>query len=229
MLRVSEIFRSIQGEGEFTGTPSLFLRTTGCNLRCWFCDTPYTSWNPEGHQRPWREILKDLLAEETDHVVITGGEPLLQPDVVPLSHALRASGKIVTIETAGTIYREVAADLMSISPKLSNSNPETQSKSDLVSRHAQQRVNRHILHQLMSLGRAQLKFVIDRPADLVEVDAFLGELPQLPDAKIWLMPQARTALEVEEKASWLTQEAQKRGFQLSNRLHIQLWGNIRGV
>ena len=138
MLRVAEIFRSLQGEGLFTGTTSLFLRTTGCNLRCWFCDTPYTSWKPEGQQRLWTDVLDEVLGDGCEHVVITGGEPLLQPDLVPLTQELRAAGRVVTIETAGTVYRPVAADLMSISPKLGNSQPSVERSARWAARPASQ-------------------------------------------------------------------------------------------
>ena len=122
-VRIAEIFESVQGEGEFAGTPSVFVRTTGCNLRCWFCDTPYTSIRPEGFIRDWREVVRDVLRYDSRHVVLTGGEPLLQADLVPLAKALRSEGRIVTIETAGTVFRDVEADLMSISPKLASSTP----------------------------------------------------------------------------------------------------------
>src|SRR5881394_3201980 len=122
-MRIAEIYASLQGEGLLTGTPSVFVRTTGCNLRCWFCDTPYTSWQPEGEQRSWESVRDEVLTRDVEHVVITGGEPMLQRDVVPLSRALAEQGRLITIETAGTIYRPVAAHLMSISPKLANSSP----------------------------------------------------------------------------------------------------------
>src|SRR3990170_7259929 len=115
-MKIAEIYKSIQGEGRLTGTPSVFVRTSGCNLRCWFCDTPYSSWSPEGSRERWQDVLEKVLSHDCGHVVITGGEPLLQPDVVPLSHALRDAGRHVTIETAGTVFRDVHADLMSVSP-----------------------------------------------------------------------------------------------------------------
>jgi 7-carboxy-7-deazaguanine synthase len=228
MLRVAEIFRSLQGEGLYTGTTSLFLRTTGCNLRCWFCDTPYTSWEPEGEQRPWTEIRDELLADDCPHIVITGGEPLLQPDLVPLTHALRAAGRIITIETAGTVYRPVAADLMSISPKLGNSQPPASRSARWAERHARQRYNPAVLDQLVAEYPVQLKFVIDQPADLVELDEFLQALPNLPREAVWLMPQARTQAEINAKADWLQVAAVEHGFRYSSRLHIEMFGNVRG-
>lgn len=228
MLRVAEIFRSLQGEGLYSGTTSLFLRTTGCNLRCWFCDTPYTSWEPEGQQRPWREVLDELLEDDCQHVVITGGEPLLQPDIVPLSHELRAANKIITVETAGTIHRPVAADLMSISPKLRNSQPPTERSPRWAVRHAQWRSNRPVLQQLLASYPSQLKFVIDQPADIDELEEFLDAPPPLPRDAVWVMPQARTAAEIAEKAIWLEPAAAAHGFRYSSRLHIEMFGNVRG-
>ncbi|MDB5334764.1 MAG: queE [Planctomycetaceae bacterium] len=228
MLRVAEIFRSLQGEGLFAGTTSLFLRTTGCNLRCWFCDTPYTSWEPEGHQRPWKDVLDELLADDCQHVVITGGEPLLQPNLVPLTHELHAAGRIVTIETAGTVYRPVAADLMSISPKLSNSQPSVERSARWAARHASQRCNRPILHQLIAEYPAQLKFVIDQPSDITELEEFLDAPPPLPRDSVWVMPQARTNAEIIAKSGWLLSAAEAHGFRYSSRLHIEMFGNVRG-
>ena len=228
MLRVAEIFQSLQGEGLYSGTTSLFLRTTGCNLRCWFCDTPYTSWEPEGAQRPWTEVLDELLANDCQHVVITGGEPLLQPDIVPLTHELRAAKRIVTVETAGTVYRPVAADLMSVSPKLRNSEPPPERSARWALRHRAARVNRPVLLRLLSEYPSQLKFVIDQPEDLVEVEEFLDAPPSLPRDAVWVMPQARTPLEIAVKAVWLEPAAVQHGFRYSSRLHIEMFGNVRG-
>ena len=228
MLRVAEIFRSLQGEGLFAGTTSLFLRTTGCNLRCWFCDTPYTSWEPEGRQRSWTDVLEELLADDCQHVVITGGEPLLQPNLVPLTRELQAAGRIITIETAGTVYRPVAADLMSISPKLSNSQPSIDRSARWAARHSRQRCKRPILQQLIAEYPAQLKFVIDQPADMTELEEFLDAPPPLPRDSVWVMPQARTNAEIIAKSEWLIAAAETHGFRYSSRLHIEMFGNVRG-
>jgi len=122
-LRIAETFVSRQGEGRLTGTNSFFIRTSGCNLRCWFCDTPYASWNPEGHRRTIDQLIRDALHSGCRHVVLTGGEPLLPAATVELVTRLREHALHVTIETAGTVTRELTADLMSISPKLAGSGP----------------------------------------------------------------------------------------------------------
>ena len=227
MLRVAEIFRSLQGEGRYAGTESLFLRTTGCNLRCWFCDTPYTSWQPEGPRRDWQDVLRDVLKIECSHVVLTGGEPLLQPEIVPLSQALRAAGRFVTVETAGTVIRPVKADLMSISPKLSNSMPREASRWR--ERHERDRLRQDVVARLIESAPYQLKFVIDALADLDEVVEYLRELPQVSADRVWLMPQGVNADELATRTEWLIPAAERLGFRLSPRRHIELFGHVRGT
>src|SRR5262245_28364002 len=114
-MRIAEIYRSIQGEGFLTGASSVFVRASGCNLRCWFCDTPYTSWQPEGRDYSVDEIVAEVEEWDTQHVVVTGGEPMLFAELVPLCQELRSIVRHVTIETAGTLHLPVDCDLMSIS------------------------------------------------------------------------------------------------------------------
>lgn len=136
-MRISEIFYSIQGEGELTGVPSVFIRTSGCNLRCRWCDTPYASWNPEGEERSIDSILEEVQKHPARHCVLTGGEPMIARGIHELAAALRADGLHITIETAGTIPpSDIACDLASLSPKLSNSTPNaTAIESSWVDRH----------------------------------------------------------------------------------------------
>src|SRR3984893_2504451 len=123
-LKIAELFYSIQGEGSLAGVPSVFIRTSGCNLRCRWCDTPYTSWTPEGTDLTLDQILDEVRAHPAAHVVVTGGEPMIAPEIVPLTARLRRLGLHITIETAGTVFHPVECDLMSISPKLANSTPD---------------------------------------------------------------------------------------------------------
>src|SRR5437899_559468 len=156
-MRISEIFYSIQGEGSLVGVPSIFVRTTGCNLRCSWCDTPYTSWHPTGDEMTLEEI-ESACAQYTParHVVLTGGEPMIAPGIVDLSRRFRDRGMHITIETAGTVFAPVECDLLSISPKLSNSTPEGPFRNQ----HERLRLNRDVLAQLMETCDYQLKFVI---------------------------------------------------------------------
>src|SRR6266700_3347126 len=104
---ISEIFYSLQGEGELTGVPSVFVRASGCNLRCTWCDTPYASWEPEGEEMTVGEITARVTAYGAEHVVLTGGEPMIMPEIVELCDALKGRGHHLTIETAATVYKEV--------------------------------------------------------------------------------------------------------------------------
>src|SRR5512134_1612341 len=106
-MRIAELYSSRQGEGFLTGTDSVFVRASGCNLRCWFCDTPYTSWEPEGNDLTVDEILAECEEWDARHVVLTGGEPMLFAELIPLAEQLAGQGRHITIETAGTLYLPV--------------------------------------------------------------------------------------------------------------------------
>ena len=224
-MQISEIFQSIQGEGPYAGTESVFVRTSGCNLRCWFCDTPYTSWNPEGTERSVGDVLDEVLAIDVEHVVLTGGEPMLVSDCKPLTQALSEHGRFVTVETAGTVIQPFFVDLMAISPKLSNSTPKDDSWT---SRHDDARDNPDVIRQLLSKYNSLLKFVVDAPSYLAEIEQWLDRFETTAD-QVWLMPQARSAEEIDEKKDWLQQAAFDRGFRYSPRLHIEKFGNVRGT
>jgi 7-carboxy-7-deazaguanine synthase len=161
-VQIAEIFESIQGEGPWAGTQSLFIRTSGCNLRCWFCDTPYTSWKPEGTAFSQDELAWRVAACTAPDVVLTGGEPMLLPDLVPLAQRCRELGKRITIETAGTIDQPVICDLMAISPKLSNSVPDDPVWHD---RHENARFRPDLIRSLLARYECILKFVIELPPD----------------------------------------------------------------
>jgi len=223
---ISEIFESVQGEGRYTGVPSGFIRTSGCNLRCAFCDTPYTSWHPEGTEIPLPSLLAQTAAMTSPHLVLTGGEPLLVPDTVPLTRELKTQGFVITIETAGTVFRPVTADLMSISPKLKNSTPWGTAWEQ---RHAARRHRPEVIRQLTTDYDYQLKFVIDSPADIEEVEQWLQEFEHIAPEKVYLMPQGVEQEILAPKMSWLKTAARERGWQVTPRLHIELFGNTRGT
>lgn len=221
---IAEIFHSLQGEGSLIGVPSVFIRTSGCNLRCSWCDTPYTSWQPEGEQRSLDEILAQVAAFPARHIVVTGGEPMIAPEIVPLTERLRAHGLHITIETAGTVFAPVVCDLMSISPKLANSTPA----GSWAAQHERLRFQPGILRRLMEAYDYQLKFVVAEPGDFEEIQRMLDALPA-DRAKVILMPEGIEPSVLRERGAWLAEMAKREGFRFSPRLHIELWGNRRGV
>ena len=224
-MKIAELFYSIQGEGSLAGVPSVFIRTSGCNLRCSWCDTPYTSWEPEGADLTIEQILDETRSHPARHVVITGGEPMIAPGIVALCERLRDLGLHITIETAGTVFQPVACDLMSISPKLSNSTPAAPRWAP---QHDRLRLQPATLAQLMASYPYQLKFVIEKPDDLGEVRALLGVLKADP-ARVILMPEGIDRDRLRERALWLVELCKEEGFRFSPRLHVDLYGNRRGV
>jgi 7-carboxy-7-deazaguanine synthase len=227
-LRIAETFHSIQGEGGLVGIPSFFIRTTGCNLRCEWCDTPYTSWDPEGE---WRTIddLVVAVPETARHVVVTGGEPMLWANLPQLTAALRAGGRHVTIETAGTVFQALECDLMSISPKLANSSPGAERPAAIREEHAARRLAPGVLAELLDRYSCQLKFVVAEPGDLTEIDALLARLPRVAPDAIVLMPLGVKAADVQARGRWIAELCKERGWRYTPRLHIDLWGDTRGT
>jgi len=199
-LRVAETFSSNQGEGKRTGTPSFFIRLSGCNLRCIWCDTPYASWNPEGPTRSINDLITEARSANLQHVVITGGEPMIFPLLAPLTQQLKQLDHHITLETAGTVFRppaELACDLMSISPKLANSTPAKDDPRDPTAawhdRHEQRRLNLHALQQLIDhYPDHQLKFVTTSDQDLAEIEPITNSFHNLHPRDILLMPERDT-------------------------------------
>jgi 7-carboxy-7-deazaguanine synthase len=227
-LRIAEVFYSLQGEGGLVGVPSFFIRTTGCNLRCEWCDTPYTSWNPEGEWRTIAELVASVPAPAR-HVVVTGGEPMLWSSLAALTAALRATGRHVTIETAGTIYQEVDCDLMSVSPKLANSDPGPERAAAVRAEHASRRLDRDVLARLLRRYACQLKFVVAVPDDVAEIETLLAALPPVAPDSVLLMPLGTRAADVAERGRWIAELCKGRGWRYTPRLHIDLYGDARGT
>lgn len=228
-LRIAEIYVSRQGEGRWTGAPSVFLRTSGCNLRCWFCDTPFASWRPEGDTLNVEQIVRRVLAYSEPDAVITGGEPLIFPGISDICRHLRQSGRRVTIETAGTIDRQFECDLLSISPKLSTSAPDARSYPAWHAAHNARRQRLELVRSWIERMDYQLKFVISQPSDTDEVLAYLGDLRTVNPQNVWLMPEGTTVEALESRAAWLAPWCQQHGFQYCPRSHIYWYGNRRGT
>jgi 7-carboxy-7-deazaguanine synthase len=223
-LKIAELFYSLQGEGSLIGVPSFFIRTSGCNLRCSWCDTPYTSWQPEGAEMSLDAICAELQRYPARHAVVTGGEPMIAPEIAALTERLRALGTHITVETAGTQFKQVACDLMSISPKLSNSTPE----GKWAAQHERLRLQLDVLKRLMASYAYQLKFVIAAPEDLAELKSLVADL-NAPAERIVLMPEGIDPAQLRERGLWLAELCKNEGYRFSPRLHVDLYGNRRGV
>ncbi|HEX40817.1 MAG TPA: 7-carboxy-7-deazaguanine synthase QueE [Phycisphaerales bacterium] len=226
-MNVTEIFYSLQGEGRLAGVPSVFVRLAGCPLRCRWCDTRY-AWSAEqGDPMPIDGIVRAVRQYPCRHVVITGGEPMMAPDLSELTAALRDADLHITIETSGIAHnRRIACDLMSISPKLANSTPED---PHLARIHEPARFNLAVLRVLLDTYDYQLKFVVDAPADLDEIEQTLRDLAPVNREKVLLMPQAATRDELIRQSPRVADLCKQHGLAFCPRMHILLWDNRPGV
>lgn len=226
-MRIVEIFHSRQGEGRWTGTPSVFVRTGGCNLACWFCDTPYAaSGSGEGIDLVPEEILGRVLLFDCPHVVLTGGEPMLHAELVPLTRLLRQYDKTITIETAGTRDLNVCCDLMSISPKLAGSGPRDAASPE-GKRHESARSRPEVVRSFLRRFDYQFKFVVDTPADIAEVEHYWNDFPEVPPNKIFLMPQGTDPDTLRPKETWIKAACERTGFHFCPRMQIEWYGDTR--
>jgi 7-cyano-7-deazaguanosine (preQ0) biosynthesis protein QueE len=225
-LVVSEVFGpTVQGEGPSAGRRCAFVRLGRCNQACVWCDTPYTwDWEHydstvELHEMPAGEVLSRLDAMGVDMVVVTGGEPLLQQRALePLLRAIKERRWRVEVETAGTLAPAMddgLVDQWNVSPKLANSgNPLAR------------RYKPEVLRAFEATGRAVFKFVVCETSDLAEVEVMVDECA-LGD--VWIMPEGTDAPTLERRSSELAEDVIKRGWNLTSRLQILIWGDRRGV
>lgn len=228
-MRIAEVFKSIQGEGLLTGTESVFVRVAGCNLRCWYCDTPYASWHPEGEDLSVEDILQSVDDFGSQHVVLTGGEPMLFSEMIPLCEGLRAAGRHITVETAGTLYLPLECDLMSISPKTANSTPTGDLAPRWHLRHDHTRHAPDVIRQLVAEHRHQLKFVVARPEDGQQVQQWLREFPEVARSQVLLMPMGTETEELRRVADWAAPYCREHGFTYCPRKQIEWFGLVRGT
>ena len=226
-MKIAELFYSIQGEGILAGTPAVFVRTSGCNLRCVWCDAGYTSWAPEGRDISVGEIVAYVRERSRGYTVVTGGEPMILPEIVELCRELREAGQHITVETAGTVYRELECDLMSVSPKLANSVPWEREGGRWAERHNRLRIQYDVLENLVRHYNYQLKFVVARPEDVGEVKEIVGRLGAERE-RVLLMPEGTDAETIAERGRWIVEICKREGFRYSPRLQVDLWGAARG-
>ena len=224
------------------GLPSVFVRTSGCNLRCAWCDTPYASWSPEGEELSVAQILDRVAAFSCRHVVVTGGEPMVAREVPHLLAALRAAGHHLTVETAATVPPPpgLACDLASLSPKLANSTPSVaQAGAAWAARHEERRLQPEVIRQWIERFDYQLKFVVSAQTDLAEIQALLAAVVARPAAgggslliapeNVLLMPEGTEAAALAARGRWLVDIVKSTGYRFCPRLHVELFGHTRGT
>lgn len=206
----------------------MFVRTVGCPLACRFCDTPYAATgSPEGLDLTVEEILGRILLFNCRHVVLTGGEPMLRPEIVRLSEAIGNRGKTITVETAGTFDRPVVCDLLSISPKLSNSTPSADTAEHVRKRHERLRRQPETIRKLIDRYDYQFKFVVDHPDDFPEIESYLRTLPEIPFERVYLMPQGTVPEELDAKEPWIRAYCDRYGMNFAPRMQIFWYGDTR--
>lgn len=273
MLPVVEIFTSIQGEGKYTGAPSIFVRVSGCNLRCIFkdsiCDTPYTSFTPEAkHYNSIDDLVLEFKKEQgkyphVKHVVITGGEPLLyKKDLEEFLARVWDDSMVITIETNGTkpilnpLSGKFRIDLYSVSPKLSTSVGKENTKivqgdqqylitKEMVERHDRERLNYNNLVDIVTSANYQFKFVYSGPECVEEIKNIYIEMGKIvsnkddqfynfymkhhPMHNTMLMPEGVDSEDLDNKSQEMVKVCMENNWRFSDRLHIRIWGDKRGV
>ena len=220
-INISEIFYSIQGEGLLAGRPSVFIRLAGCPLRCKYCDTVYALDAKAGTKTPIDEIMNKVTKYEPGYVVITGGEPLIFPQIASLCETIKKQNIHITIETAGIKFvPNLSCDLMSISPKLSNAHNNEPDKAGYL------KIDQ--LAELIKNYDYQLKFVMEKIEDITEVHQVLNDLKLVLDrdrgdfdrSKVLLMPQAKSVSEYLRISPLIIELCKANGFVFSPRLQL---------
>jgi len=226
ILKISEIYESIQGEGTNAGKPAIFLRTALCNLTCSWCDTKYT-WDWENYdykkeviEMSINEIKEKITQFSITHLVITGGEPLLQQKELISLLSLLGTKYYVEIETNCTIKPHVEllqyVNQWNVSPKTQNSD----NKLELYE-------ISECYNFFSNLENSFFKFVTEGEDDIDEIENLVKKY-YLPRNKVILMPQASTKNELLKCKNHISKLSKSHNFAFSNRMHVELWGNQRG-
>jgi len=176
------------------------------------------------------EILKKISEWNCNHIVLTGGEPMIAPDLPELAAALKKQKKHITIETAGTIPpKDIPCDLASLSPKLSNSTPSPARNPAWNKKHEATRLQPEVISEWIRKYPFQLKFVVSSEKDLAEIKDLLSRLPPVPFHQVLLMPEGIDSKTLASRSPWLVEICKREGFRFCPRLHIELFGHTRGT
>lgn len=221
-IAVCETFCSIQGEGVLAGVPSFFIRLSGCNLRCVWCDTPQASRPEAPAQALAIDVLLEMIRQHSNvrDVVITGGEPLLCAGLPRLTERVAAAGRRITLETNATLPPgSIVCDLASLSPKLPGTQPD-----------GRDAIVWESLDAWCSAYTCQIKFVVGSDRDVAAALSVIDRLAQPPPSeRILLMPRAATESAQAAIAPWLSAVCRATGLRYGHRLQLALFGNGKGT
>lgn len=236
---INEVFYSLQGEGRLAGTPTVFVRTSGCNLRCWYCDSYHTSWEPTHAYMEVDSVIEEIESHKNaTHVVVTGGEPMIHDQVIDLLDRLGSLGYHTTVETNGTIFQDTHINLASISPKLASSTPtpdrDPKGDGEWAERHEERRIDLDALGDLVETYEYQLKFVVTERADMEEITDLVDRIraatsTTIRDDDVLLMPEGVTREELNQTRNLVADLALEFGYRYTPRLHVDLWNDAPGT
>lgn len=246
-LGVLELYTAVQSEGSRAGYPTIVVRTSGCTHRCYFgeggwCDSWYTSIHPEKGTYCFQDIIDMYDANpHISEMMLTGGSPTMHPALVnELTHFAHERGIFITIETEGSHFLETdyPINLLSISPKFSNSVPvlgvETPqgaiTDQKMIDRHNKYRVNVEAIKKSIAYHNDfHIKPVLDKELSMVgEVEEFLKEC-EIPDNKVWAMPAGDTRESLMESYPIVMNFVRDRGWRFTGRAHIMAFNDMREV
>jgi 7-carboxy-7-deazaguanine synthase len=187
--------------------------------------------------------LEEIITEvesysDANHVVLTGGEPLIHEETVPLVEELADCGYHITVETNGTIYRDAPFNLVSISPKLATSTPtpekDPKGNGEWADRHDDRRLDVDVLSELVDTYDSQLKFVVTDDSDLPEINRIVADVREaatttIADADVLLMPEGITREQLDARRQEIAELALEAGYRYTPRLHVDLWNDAPGT
>ncbi len=225
-INICELFQSIQGEGNLQGMPSVILRLTGCNLNCKWCDTQMLLKDNKGIEYTDEMLLKVLQGYNCSHIIITGGEPTINTNLNELIKILKDNGYYVTVETNATNIIDLDCNLVSMSPKLSNSVPFTKQDEDKLAEYNKQRININAIKHYIQNNNYQIKFVCrGLQSDIDEVKNILKLIGEYDSTKVMIMPLADSREQLYFVQKELIRLCVKNNLRYANRLQLQVWNN----
>ena len=230
-MKVCEMFKSIQGEGRLIGVVSVLIHLWGCNLRCKWCDEKKCLKKGEYQEMTLSDIISKMGKYHCKHIIISGGEPMLSSEISQFTKMLKLEGYHITVETNGTIVKkDLAADLISMSPKLLNSVPDY-TNPEQFKIYNERRLNIKAIKFYMKNFDYQVKFVVEDESDSMEVEKIISELREVPtydEEKILMMPLSSSRRELFKVQKRIAELCIKKGYRYGNRLHLQIWGKCSG-